>query len=210
MISAKVKTCSKRPGFAEKTLDRLNLREENIWYDLRETNSEFRKKTYSWNVAKGWASFLSESCDHCMFMDDDLDFCDDFMNITETMSNTHPDAIVGLLPLFYNDKVLPKTDSPYWDAAIVPGACIIIPKKYLKDICDFMFSRCDEIEQDDLLIHLWCYYNHIQTITSIPSLIQHMGFQSICDPTKPVVRTQYFDRNPVANWNSKIVNSYRF
>lgn len=206
MLYVKVKTCSKRPNFAQKTINELNLSDENIWYDLREIDKQFSNKSYAWNAAKGWASFTDINCGHCMFIDDDLEFCNNFLEISEKMIKVHPDAVFGLLPFYYENRITKQTESPYWNAGVTPGACLIIPKKYLKDVCSFMFSYCDKVCQDDLLIYLWCHRNRIQTITTIPSLVQHIGDESVCDSTKPIRRTKYFDKNPIANWDSKIIN----
>lgn len=208
MLYTKIKTCSKRSGFAQKSIKAIGLSEENIWFDLRELDQKYKNKSYSWNTAKGWESFKEINCSHCMFMDDDLDFCDGFLDICEKIIKTHPDAIIGLFPYYYRDKEVIQNESPYWEAGIVSGACIIIPKKYLNNICEFMFSRCDKISQDDLLIYMWCLYNRIPMITTIPSLVQHIGDQSLYNPTAPIRRTQYFKKNPIADWSNKKINKW--
>ena len=98
MLYAKVKTCSKRPESALKSIDTIGLSKENIWYDLREIDLQYKNKSYSWNTAKGWESFKEINCSHCMFMDDDLDFCYDFLNICEKIINANPNATIGLFP----------------------------------------------------------------------------------------------------------------
>ena len=208
MLYTKIKTCSRRPGFAQRGIKTLGLSQENIWYDIRETNPEYKNKLFSWNVAKGWESFININCDHCMFMDDDLEYCDNFFNIVDQIIQTHPDAAIGLFPIYYRRITVQQNDSPYWEDRNISGACIILPKKYIKDVCEFMFSRCDKIPEDDLLIWMWCSYNHIPMITTIPSLVQHIGDKSLYNPNAPIRRTQYFEKNPIADWSNKKINKW--
>lgn len=48
----------------------------------------------------------------------------------------------------------------------------------------------------------------IPILTTIPAIIQHIGDVSVIDPSKPIRRTQYFERDPVANWASQKINKF--
>lgn len=191
--------------------DKLNFSENNIYLDTRNNR---KWQSFSLEVSKALSLFdLTNENNYSMLIQDDVDICNNFINLCLKIISYHKNAIFSLFPyaymnMFVKEKILNR-NSPYWEADIVSGCCIIIPNIYMKDLILFMQNPKTIGFGDYVLISCFASANKIPVLTTIPSLVQHIGDVSILDPTKPIRKTQYFEMDPVANWESQEVNSLK-
>ena len=81
-----------------------------------------------------------------------------------------------------------------------------MPNKYIPKMIEYMRRQKNLSCGEDLVIGWFARDNKIPLLTTIPSLVQHIGDVSILDPSKSIRRTQYFEENPAADWSSQKIN----
>lgn len=144
-----------------------------------------------------------------MLIQDDVEPCDDFKNIVGQIMDTHPDTIFSFFPYYYMDKTIEvDRDNPFWEAEVVSGCCIAVPNKYIDEMVRYMRRQKHLSCGEDLVIGWFARENKIPVLTTIPAIIQHVGDISVLDPSKPIRRTQYFERELMANWSSQKINKF--
>ena len=169
-----------------------------------------QNKSFCYEVSKAWEQFdASNARGWSMLIQDDVEPCGNFVDIVEQIMVAHPNTIFSFFPYYYMDKTVEvDLENPFWEVEIVSGCCIAVPNKYIGEMVQYMrrqkYLSCGE----DLVIGWFASDNKIPILTSIPSLVQHVGDVSIIDPLKPIRRTQYFKKTPVANWASQKINKF--
>ena len=204
MNNIKIFSCYRRIDMAISLCDFLKLSVKDIVFDSRQSY----KESFCYEVSKVWESFDILDIDGwSMIIQDDVRPCQNFIGIVEEIMASHPNTIFSFFPYYYMDKTV-KVDikNPFWEAEIVSGCCIAVPNKYIPKMIEYMRRQKNLSCGEDLVIGWFARDNKIPLLTTIPSLIQHIGDVSILDPSKPIRRTQYFEENPVANWSSQKIN----
>lgn len=145
-----------------------------------------------------------------LVLQDDVELCCGFTSYCERIINIHPNEIISLFPTEFNNKRISTTrlhgGSPYVLANCVSGPGIIMKTEYVKPCLD-SWSR--DVRGDDVNIQLWAKRNGIQIITTIPSLIQHIGEVSVFDQSRSLGSTQFFCDDPAdVDWESEYVTPW--
>ena len=156
------------------------------------------------NAKRAWGLETKKS--HVMVVQDDVEFCKDFMKYAKIIVGNYPDAIVALFPYqFRTTKDLGRYPvTPYVETNFISGQCIIMRSDYVKPCLE---SWKDNIG-DDTNIQEWADANGIKKITTIPSIVQHVSKVSIYDPSRDVGRTAFYDPNPVSvKWENTFLNT---
>lgn len=205
-IVIKIFSCIKRINYAKSLSQKLGIGLDNIWFDSRKDVA----RSFCYEVANAWESLENNNADWAMLIQDDVEVCNNFIELCNKIVYSHKDTIFSLFPFDYipmlRKNVNIDRNNPYWEVDILSGCCIIVPMKYIHDMVKSMRGIKNAKSGDDQAIAQFAYYNKIPLLTTIPSLIQHIGDVSILDPSKPIRRTQYFEENPVANWSSQKIN----
>lgn len=204
MCNVKIFSCAKRESLAVELSIKLGLCSDDIIFDGRKSRCE----SFCYEVSKAWEKFdVSDEGGWSMLVQDDVDVCNNFIQTVEKICKSHQDTIFSFFPYYYMGvDVCVDPLSPFWQAEIISGCCIAVPNKYVTSMVQYMRRQKNLSCGEDLVIGWFAKDNKIPILTTIPSLVQHIGDVSILDPSKPIRRTQYFERDPVANWTSQKIN----
>ena len=195
-----------RMGMIKATAEKLSVDEENIFLDDRDNGGD-----PLYTAKKAYLSDCGDAT-HGIFLQDDVEVCDNFIEICEQIIAAHPNKIIGLFPFDYMryDSKLDSLESPYLEIRVLSGQGIIMPIEYIKPCFEWLKSTYDDKIDDDKGIHQWAKYSGVKVITTVPALVQHIGDVSAIDTSRKVRRTYYYSKNPVANWSNPIINKGLF
>lgn len=156
---------------------------------------------------KAWV--IGTISDFVMVLADDVAVCTNFIQFCDTVTEMYPESVISLYPgQFPRREYLKRMPdkSPYITVSHCSGAGIIMPAKYVKPCVE---SWREDISGDDANIDVWAKSNGIQMITTIPSLIQHLDFKSVFDPTRSLGGTEFYEENPYkVNWRETYLESW--
>ena len=119
-------------------------------------------------------SYKDSDVTHVCVLQDDLELCDDFCKIVETCVGQFENAVWAL----FNSRVKPNDyENPY---VKIKGCgfyapAIVFPIKYISDFKQWKIENCDDCFHDDVAIGEWCKRNKIEVMTTVPSLVNHLG-----------------------------------
>lgn len=206
MSNIKIFSCRQREQMALVLCESLKLATGDIVFDSRRSQNQ----SFCYEVSKAWEQFdVSVANDWSMLIQDDVEPCDGFFDIVGRIMVAHPDTIFSFFPYYYMDKTVEADNvNPFWEAEIVSGCCIAVPNKYIPKMIEYMRRQKHLSCGEDLVISWFAHENKIPILTTIPAIVQHIGDVSVIDPSKPIRRTQYFERDPVANWASQKINKF--
>ena len=187
------------------TVNKLGLGDECVHYDDRPGGGMMM-----YTAKKAWLAPLRDGQTHRVALADDVLVCEDFWNICEQIANAHPTKIISLFPYEYMHRV-PQIEghpTPYVRANILSGCAIMMPVEYIKPCFEYVKAVFDDNCADDEGIQAWADHNNIPIITTIPSLVQHIGDISIANKGCQIRRTVYYEERPTANWGCEKVLRY--
>lgn len=146
---------------------------------------------------------------YVLVLQDDVELCDNFAKYVNAIIKAQPDAIISL---FITQLTTPNslnrvpTDSPYVRVPYVSGQGIIMPTKYVKECID---SWQPNNPGDDTNITKWANDNDIPVITTIPMILQHIGDESVFDPSRTMGRSVFYSKRPRGvHWDNPYATSY--
>ena len=157
---------------------------------------------------KAW--LLPTDKEYTMVLNDDILLCDGFLGICERIIKAMPNAIISLFPMQFQSSTSIRTGSkptisPYVTADVLSGVGIIMPTKYARPCVE---SWVPNAICDDRSIEQWAKRNQIPIITTLPAILQHIGDLSFFNPGRLPIRTDFFEKEPVADWDSTYVTSW--
>lgn len=184
------------------TAQKLSLPEEYIHYDDRPNGG-----SVMYTANKAWLSSIPDGITHRVVLNDDIEVCNGFTEICTKMINAHPDDVITLFPyqFMHRQLGLEKLLTPYVVSNTLSGCGIIMPVKYIVPCFKWIDDHYSNPQEDDYHIQLWATANNIRMLTTIPATLQHIGDDSIFNPQAPIRRTDYYEQNPVADWESPMV-----
>ena len=206
----KVYGVKKREDNIRNTQKILGLSDDDIFFDDRPNGG-----TAFYTAKKTWNLPVPEGITHRICLQDDIELCDNFKEIVQQMIETHPNAIINLTASelglrdkddnfkFYKEFSLANT--PYIKPIYSTGCALIIPVQYIKYIWEWCYQYGHEDTDEDVSIMYWARQYKIPYISVLPSIINHIGNESLIHPEYPVRRCEFFRKHPVANWRSKDV-----
>lgn len=213
MLNIKIVGCHSRDNLISQIISRLHLSNDDIIYDDRPNGGNAL-----YTVLKALKSFNVENCDHIVILADDAYPCDNFLSLLQNVIDKYPNDIISLFPLddfeFFENKKLQIRKyvteksyiSPYWIGTFIHGVGYVIPSQYLVSLIDFLTYEYTETAIDDNEITKFAKLNNIRIINTLPSLVQHIGDDSLLNKESPIRRTKYFSNHTSANWDSDILN----
>ena len=207
MVDIKIVASHQREEMVENLREALGLTDQDIFYDERtETGNPYLA------VKQTWLLPHEEGVTHRVVLNDDVQVCNGFKQIIEQMTQSHPDCAFSLFTMAfdgesYNDFIS-GMDSPYihhdWS---MWGCAILLPIGIVEECfnyIDAVFGE-DALESQGILSFL--KHKQIPVLSTIPVTVQHIGDDSLYDPSLPVRRTTRFEEKPTADWTStKIEN----
>lgn len=143
-----------------------------------------------------------------MVMNDDAELCKGFMKYCEKIVEHFPNHIISLFPYQFRTRRQVRNrprKSPYILTKEVMGLAVIMKSEYVKPCLDFW----DERFGDDVNIGRWARAYGIPVITTLPSIIQHIGDDSVNVPGRVIGRTDFFDPDPKdVDWDNDFVTNW--
>jgi hypothetical protein len=133
------------------------------------------KNDAMYTARKAWATPVPEGCTHRLVLQDDIEICDNFIEIVNKVAKSKPNQIISFAHL----EELP-TDNRYYSQIFDMGIALMIPVKLLNDFWWFVDNRLPVIAKprlNELLKHdttcmrYWIRYQNIPCVTTVPSLV---------------------------------------
>lgn len=164
----------RREQFILPMLESLKMNEDIVFYD-DEYNYE-KKNINALRCCK--RTFLAPTDKtHICVMQDDLELCDNFVEIVEECAKRFPNAIFS----FYQPRLKPEekcNETPYVKikGSGMYGQCIMIPSYMVKVV--FAWSDANYGEDyihSDTVIGFFCEVNGIPVMATHPCIVQHLG-----------------------------------
>ena len=199
MIDIKIMAHPKRKENVMKILSMLNMDESIVCWDDRPSGGD------AWYTArKAWSSPIPEGCTHRLVLQDDVELCDDFIKHATSIADRHKTHAVSLIN-FLQPKNYPNyRNTPYYKLDVMAGCAIMLPVNIIND----MIQWCDESEDeilkphDDLMISKYCREHNILKVATIPSIVQHIGHESLFDKEYGWDRmSKNYQKRPNADWS---------
>lgn len=197
MITYKIYGMHSRDEMIYNLQNQLDIKDSDVYYDDRPNGG-----LALYTAKKAWLSPIEPGETHRVVFPDDVEVCDNFKSICEQITTTHPDKIISLFCFegITENSRFNNLSTPYLESKFVIGIGLIIPVEYIKPCFDWIKKTYDDNIADDIGIQHWAKYNNVKVITTIPSLVQHLGDDSILTPNMPIRRSKYFEKNPSGDW----------
>ena len=200
IIDVRIFGVPERIDWIKKKKEILDLPDENIIMDYEHVGCAPTAK-------RAWLKKTDKP--FTMVLSDDAELVNGFMGYCERVVKAHPKNIISLFPFQFIRPVpgsrIP-TCSPYVLTKTLSGCGIIMRTEWVEPC---IRSWPPDAKGDDSNIQRWAEKQHIKILTTLPALIQHIGDVSVCDPTRSLGRTPYFDMNPAnVNWDSTYVTNW--
>lgn len=202
-VDFKIVAVHERQEMAESLRDALGLSDEDIMYDDRpEGGNPYQ------TVKKAWLRPAAEGVTHRVILNEDVQVCTGFKEICDQAARSHPDCAFSLftkeLDSDYYDSFIENLTTPYvsHDWAIW-GCAILMPVSIVEECFQYIDTCFDENVHESYGIFSFLRHKEIPILTTMPVTVQHIGDESLYDPTLPVRRTNRFEENPEADWSGQ-------
>lgn len=205
MISIKIVGVREREYMIDEMNRQLQLPAGDIIYDERPGGG------YAFPILKkAWLDPFAEGETHRVVLNDDLELCDDFINICNQIAKAQPNSIVSFFSTYFNssycDQEIQKLQTPYvrHDVGIF-GCAIMMPKNVAIECMEYTNNYYPDIKFESRAFTQFARERGIPIITTLPGLVQHIGDESLVDQSLPIRRTMRFEKHPEADWSAKEV-----
>ena len=199
MIDIRIMAHPSRKENVEKILASLSLSPDIVIYDERENGGDAM-----YTAQKAWNLPLYDGCTHRLVLQDDIEICDNFLEIVEIVAQKHQSELVSF---FHCEKY--DGNVRYEHTRRVWGCALMLPAKLISSCWDYIRripekSWCDKPEiimrHDTDCIFVWAIENNIPIINTVPSLVQHIGNNSLVGIKEKRVAPDFIKLPPVTGW----------
>lgn len=206
----------------------INERKDNILHNkeilnLSDNDIQMVERCWEnrWPYKMAKKAFLQKPSDpsitHRLVLQDDVELCPDFYGYLNKIINARPDDIIMLTALDFRTQndYADNLKSPYVEVGIyVSGDAVIVPLKYVEDMFKWFEQNFSQIAignpHEDAAFLFYARAHNINCITTVPSIVQHLGDQSSLCNYQHIMRTYYFSDWEKANWEDNTLNkAYR-
>lgn len=197
-VNIKIMGCHKRDENIHKLLSELCLSKENIVYDDRPFGGDAM-----YTARKAWLSESDEIFTHRLVLQDDVEVCENFLSIINTIVRTHPNSVISLINFMSPVNYPNRKNTPYYKVDLISGCGIIMPRYVIKPCMQWCKESTNESlkPHDSLMISKYCREHGVSMITTIPSIIQHYDNDTLLHQTYTWKRiSKNYSPTPQANW----------
>lgn len=191
----------------------LGLKDTDIFILKKEDRTTPQDRWPYKMCKKMFTSPVPKGVTHRLVLQDDVELSPNFRDYIDKLVNTQPDAIFMLTALDFRTKNSygDSFKSPYTAIGqFVCGCAVLIPVKYIQDMFSWIEKTYPDIwtghPHEDTAIRIFADRHRISSLTTVPSLVQHIGDVSTCCNYVQPLRTAYFSDWEKADWDSNIVN----
>lgn len=199
MIDVRIMAHPSRREHVEHILAVLSLPEDAVAWDDRETTGDAM-----YTSLKAWTQPLPDGCTHRLVLQDDVEPCDNFLEIAEQVAANFPAQIVSFFHCErYPDGTRYKRTSFLW------GCAVMLPATLVKNCWDFIEripeqpwyrNAGDIMHHDDNCILAWAVFNEVPIINTVPALVQHVGDMSLVGTAEKRTAPDYTKTPPTTGW----------
>lgn len=213
VFDIKVYGVEKRMPLIKNIVNKLDLTDDDVFLDDRPNGGDALYTSKKALLAKPRFEIS-----HRIVLQDDIEVCNNFKQIAAKIIKAHPDKIIALFPWdFYLKMVINKNptlvnQTPYIaNSKHVTGCGFILPYKYISQYIRWAEKHCHDAHfYEDHAWFDWAKENNVTILNTIPALIQHLGDDSLIFKDKTLIRrTNFYEENPQANWNSPLIMYYK-
>lgn len=161
---------------------------------------------------KSFMSPIPDDVTHRVVLQDDVELAPNFKEYIDKIITAQPDAIFMLTALDFRAKnnYGDTLQSPYVNVGVfVSGCALVIPVKYINNMFEWIEKTYPNIylcdPHEDAAIKIFADTYNIPCLTTVPSLVQHIGDVSTCCNYVTPLRTAYFSDWEKANWDNTFV-----
>lgn len=181
-------------------LSKLSLQEDVVIWDDRENGGDAM-----YTAKKAWTSPVPNGCTHRLVLQDDIEICDNFIDIVEQISKKNTSQIVSLFHCEkYEDDIRYIITRRLWGCAIMmPVSFIPLCWEYIEHIPEkpWCGDNAETImRHDNDCIALWSIDNSIPVINTVPSLVQHIGDNSLVGIKEKRIAQDFIKSPPLTGW----------
>ena len=153
------------------------------------------------NAHRAWSMPTEEPW--VLVMQDDIELCKGFPEIAKRIAATLKDCVVSFFPseFMHPEKFSYVVRSHYIQTTMASGCALMIPSKLIPDLLEYWKF---DAPGDDINVQNWAHDRKIKIITTNPVLIQHLGQESVFNPTRSIGRSPLYnpEPNPDINWEN--------
>lgn len=199
MIDVRIMAHPSRQKNVERILSALSLPEDIVSWDDREHGGDAM-----YVARKAWTQPIPEGCTHRLVLQDDVDVCDNFLSIAEKVAQNNTNQIVSFFHCEkYPDDVRYIRTRMLWGCAVMmPVNHVILCWDYIEHIPEQPWYRYagDILRHDDNCIVAYAVENQIPMINTVPSLVQHIGDDSLVGIKEKRISQDFVKSPPVVGW----------
>ena len=180
-------------------LDALNLPDSVVIWDNRPDGGDAM-----YTARKAWEYPMPDGCTHRLVLQDDAEICDGFTAIAEQVAGRHTDKVITFMhegSIESNERYVPFVFS-VGVAIMIPAH--LIPKLWAfvdNDLIRYTGPTYDRvIKHDTTCIRLWMANRGVPCVTTVPSIVQHIGDESLVGSKDKRISTDYTKNPPLTGW----------
>lgn len=196
MVDIRIMAHPSRKNNVMKILSELSLSEEVVAWDDREHDGDAM-----YTAQKAWNSPIPEGCTHRLVLQDDIELCNNFLEIIDSISKAHSSQIISLFHCeAYSDGIKYASTRRLWGCAVMmPIEFIPLCWQYIAHIPEEPWGK-DMIRHDNNCIMMWAINNNIPVINTVPSLVQHIGDESLVGFKEKRIAQDFVKSPPLIGW----------
>ena len=158
-----------------------------------------------YTARKAWLEPLPPGATHRLVLQDDVEVCNDFIRVIDTIVNTHPSRAITCINFLHPSNFPAYNGTPYFRVMSMPGCAIILPKSIIRPCMDWCDNSKDQVlkPHDDLMISGYCREHEIMMVATWPSIVQHPDNDTLLGKKYAWKRTSSsFDVDARADWTN--------
>lgn len=199
-IDIRIMGCHRRDENISKLVSDLYLSKDAVVYDNRPSGGDAM-----YTARKAWLSESDEIFTHRLVLQDDVEVCENFLPIINTIVRTHPNCVISLINFIAPVNYPNYKNTPYYKVDLISGCGIIMPKYVIKPCMQWCKESTNEVlkPHDSLMISKYCREHDVTMITTIPSIIQHYDDDTLLHQTYTWKRiSKNYSPTPQADWTN--------
>jgi hypothetical protein len=139
---------------------------------------------------------------HRCVIQDDIDFCENFVPFVDYLVNHYPDAIFTLFcgsskVKLYEAGTIIKTGGQFW------GPAVIIPLHYLDEIYRDLDAYNPDYKHDDCWYADWAIKHKVKTLTTIPTPVNTIPLMDSSMKHNNVCKSHWFEKGDIMQYDWK-------
>ena len=199
MIDIRIMAHPSRRDNVMETLSVLSLPEDVVTWDDREVGGDAM-----YTAQKAWNASIPDGCTHRLVLQADIEICNGFLAIVNVVAEKHPAQVVSFFHCEnYDDIQRYIRTSRLWGCAVmIPTHLIKDCWEYIKHIPEKPWCTCPELvmPHDTDCIMLWATENGVPIINTVPSLVQHIGDESLVGFKEKRIAQDFVKSPPLTGW----------